>query len=221
VLVPARLDVAGLRARAARDGTARVPVLLRGLAGGPARPAAAAGAAGESLRQQLAGLPPAGRDRILQDLIRAHVAAVLGHASAEAIEPGRAFTDLGFDSLTAIELRNRLNTATGLHLPATLVFNYPTPAALTGCLRAQIADQETDYAYLLKEIDRLESNISAIAENSDGRLKVTTRLEAVVKDFRTSAVNDVVTDHELDAATDDEVFDLIDNELGIPRSDQP
>jgi NADPH:quinone reductase-like Zn-dependent oxidoreductase/acyl carrier protein len=148
LLVPARLDVAGLRAHAARG--AALPTLLRGLVAAAARPAAAAAAAGgDTLRQQIAGMPPADQDRMLAGLVREHVAAVLGHAGADAIEPGRAFTDLGFDSLTAVELRNRLTAATGLKLSATLIFDYPTPAALAGHLRAELTpdtDSDTDTA---------------------------------------------------------------------------
>ncbi|MFD7432781.1 type I polyketide synthase [Streptomyces sp. NPDC059818] len=143
VLVPARLDVAGLRARAARSTD--IPPLWRVLAGGRARRTAAthtttAGAdAGEELRRKLAGVPGPERDRMLLDLVRVNVAAVLGHASADSIEAGRAFTDLGFDSLTAVELRNRLRTETGLRLPATLIFDHPTPAALAVLLRGELA----------------------------------------------------------------------------------
>jgi acyl carrier protein len=129
--------VAGLRAQVAGGG--QVAPLWRGLAGGSARPAATAETGAQLLHEQLAGLSPAARDRVVLDLVRANVAAVLGHVSAEAIEPGHAFTDLGFDSLTAVELRNRLHAATGLRLPATLVFDYPAPTVLAAHLREELA----------------------------------------------------------------------------------
>ncbi|MGN9788877.1 type I polyketide synthase [Nonomuraea sp. ZG12] len=142
LLVPARLNVAALRAQVAQAGTnALVPALLRTLSGGSNRALAAGGTAGEALRAQLAALSPAEADRTLTDLIRAHAGAVLGHGPTGVMETGRAFRDVGFDSLTAVELRNRLAAVTGLKLPVTLIFDYPTPAALAAHLRAELQQQ--------------------------------------------------------------------------------
>ncbi|MGR3939227.1 SDR family NAD(P)-dependent oxidoreductase [Streptomyces sp. BRA346] len=127
-LVPLRLDVPALRTRP--DG---IPPMLRGLVRTPARRAAAttvAGAPNGALADRLAGKPDAERARIVLDLVRAQIAVVLGHDSGTAIDPRRAFTELGFDSLAAVELRNALGEATGLRLTSTLIFDHPTPSAL-------------------------------------------------------------------------------------------
>ncbi|MCW3845555.1 type I polyketide synthase, partial [Micromonospora yasonensis] len=107
---------------------------------------AGAGDAGATLVDRLADLDADERRAALEDLLRTTVAVVLGHATAESIQLGRAFRDLGFDSLTSVELRNRLSTVTGLQLPATLVFDHPTPAAVVGYLTGRLpgrAEQAT------------------------------------------------------------------------------
>ncbi|MFI8932614.1 type I polyketide synthase [Streptomyces sp. NPDC053474] len=135
LVAPVPLDLPVLR-RQAR--TQPVPHLLRGLVRGTARRTAAPAAARSALAQSLAGLSAAEREKALLDLVSGHVAMVLGHSSAQSIAPERAFKELGFDSLSSVELRNRLGAATELALPATLVFDYPTPAALAAHLGAEL-----------------------------------------------------------------------------------
>jgi acyl carrier protein len=220
LLVPARLDTAGLRAQAAR-GTADVPPLWHGLADAPRRRTASAGAdaglAADALRQQLAGLSGADRDRVLTDLVRAHAAAVLGHASPGSIEPDRAFSELGFDSLTALELRNRLNTATGLRLPAALIFDWPTPAAMAGYLRAEMIQDETAVSMpILTDLDQLESNLLTMATDCDVRESITRRLREILSRWLESqgAGESEDADIDFESVAPDVVFDFLDKELG-------
>jgi acyl carrier protein len=135
-VVPARLDLAAVRA----GGT--IPPLLRGIVRA-ARKSVTAQADTAALTDRLAALSTVDERRaLLLDLVRTQVAAVLGHTTADDVAADRAFRELGFDSVTAVELRNRLHAATGLRLPATLVFDYPTPLDLATRLGADLLPEE-------------------------------------------------------------------------------
>ncbi|MFJ9841584.1 type I polyketide synthase, partial [Kitasatospora sp. NPDC101155] len=135
VLAPVRLDLAALRAKAA---TGALPALLRGLVRVPARRVVGAEAQAAGLGHRLAGLTAAERQQELRALVRSQVASVLGYPDAGAVDPEKPFRELGFDSLTAVELRNRLGAATGLRLPVTVVFDYPRPDALVRLLHERL-----------------------------------------------------------------------------------
>ncbi|NUT90682.1 MAG: SDR family NAD(P)-dependent oxidoreductase, partial [Saccharothrix sp.] len=132
LLVPVPLDL---------TATGDVPPLLRGLVRAPRR-----SASGNSLGRRLAEVPAERRAEVVLEVVLTRVAAVLGYARAEQLPAGRAFKDLGFDSLTALDLRNQLSAATGLRLPATLVFDYPTPDALAAHLLEQLSGTTTTAA---------------------------------------------------------------------------
>ncbi|MEV6977082.1 acyltransferase domain-containing protein, partial [Kitasatospora sp. NPDC093806] len=127
--------------RGASDHTGPVPALLRGLVRATVRRTASAGTAEtrEDLGRRLAGLPEHEWPPVLTEIVCGQAAAVLGHGAAAAVRPEKGFIEQGFDSLTAVELRNRLNDATGLRLPSTLVFDYATPEALVRGLCGELA----------------------------------------------------------------------------------
>jgi acyl transferase domain-containing protein len=145
-IVAARWDLAALRAQlTAADGTGNgVPAVLRGMVRPPRRPAApAGGAAGTPARTADAESGPAaerfGSAAAVFGFVREQVAVALGHRSAETVDPDRPLRELGMDSLTSVELRNRISTETGLRLPASLVFNHPTITRLAGHLAGLLA----------------------------------------------------------------------------------
>ena len=150
-VAPARIDLGALRAHAVA-----VPPMFTDLVNAPTRrrvdDSLAAAKSKSALAHRLHGLSEAEQHAVLLDLVRSHIAIVLGNTTADAIDPDKAFQELGFDSLTAVEMRNRLKAATGLALSPTLIFDYPTPNGLAGYIRTELAGvpQEIKHAPVVR-----------------------------------------------------------------------
>jgi short-subunit dehydrogenase len=163
------------------------------------------------LRQRVAGLSAAERGRVVLDLVRSSVAAVLGHSDAAAVDTVRGFLDLGFDSLTGVELRNRLTRATGLTLPLTLVFDHPTGDALAEHLADVLAPAATLPS--LGDLDRF-AGLDPAGSDEPTRMKVTAELRRLLTEWAPVTAGSVAVADKLNAASADEIFDFIQNELG-------
>jgi hypothetical protein len=164
------------------------------------------------LTAELAAATEPEQRRLLLDLVRAHAADVLGHDGAHAVEAGRAFKELGFDSVSAVDLRNRLATATGLRLPATAVFDHATPTALADHLRSLLCEEET--APLTAELDRLEARVAALPREEIERTRITARLQALMSTLHATLAGGSPATDQLTSASAEDLFALIDNELG-------
>ncbi|KJY27981.1 SDR family NAD(P)-dependent oxidoreductase, partial [Streptomyces katrae] len=224
VLVPARLDL-----RAVSGPAGPVPPLLRGLVRAAGRRTAAAvrqRPGGVSPAERLAALTPGARERELLEIVRENTAVVFGHASGDTVDVAKPFKALGIDSLTALELRNRVTAATGLRLPPTLVFDCPTPAALAERLLEEFADsgaaagaaatagEPAGAAAVLAEIDRLESAIGAVDAADEAAVGARLRDLLAAWNGRTAAAAPDGAATDLEGATAEDLFDLLDGELG-------
>ncbi|MFF2727974.1 phosphopantetheine-binding protein [Streptomyces sp. NPDC058008] len=190
---------------------------MRGLVRKPPRRTTTADAG--SLRDRLLALPAEEREGILLDVVRENVAAVLQYGGVTGIAPTQSFASLGFDSLTAVELRNRLAGLVGSRLPASLVFDYPTPVLLTGHLLGLLLPESDPSQRGADTLDRLEAMLAEEWPEAEAG-KVTARLETLLVRWRDRSKAVAVGgapdgDDMLDSATDDEVLRYIDDELGL------
>ncbi|MGW6495900.1 SDR family NAD(P)-dependent oxidoreductase, partial [Nonomuraea angiospora] len=168
---------------------------------------------GTAFAARLAELPPAKRERLVVSLVRAEAAAVLGHTSDDPVQPDRAFNELGFDSLTAVELRNRLGRATGLKLPATLVFDYPTPIALARFVQDRLVP-ETPSGSIFAQLDEMERLLREQALSAGDRAQISDRFRAIL--HTAEGVNGAAEEagRDLDDLSDEELFAALDDQLG-------
>ncbi|MEY9930256.1 acyl transferase domain-containing protein/NADP-dependent 3-hydroxy acid dehydrogenase YdfG [Catenulispora sp. GP43] len=241
--VAARWDLAALRARV--DGGGAIPEVFEGLVRTTARrvsaptaaaanrtaatasaPAGAVTGSQNTLTSRLAGLSQADGVKLLAGLVRAHAAAVLGHASADAVDADRAFTELGFDSLTAVELRNRVDAETGLRMPASMAFDHPTVAALAAFLHTELAPAQAAPEDALREaLEQMQAALPGTDEATRTKLVALLRSgldrlgPATGSGSGEQAAAPAPADAVLDPAaeaTDEEIFAYIDRQFSEP-----
>ncbi len=203
-----------------------LPALFSQLVAGPIRRIidGADEVSGSGLASRLHGLTPEQRHRELTELVCSNAAIVLGHSGTE-IDAHKAFQDLGFDSLTAVELRNRLKTATGLTLPPTLIFDYPTAAELAEHLDIQLANapavtvDQPNPSTRFNEVTReLQALLDQPNWNPDDKTRLIKRLQAILTDCTappaSSGPSTTHDDEDITTATESQLFAILDDELG-------
>jgi acyl carrier protein len=174
------------------------------------------------LADQLISVPDDLQEAAVLELVRSHVAAVLGHGSPDAVDARRTFKELGLDSRGAVELRDRLAKASDLELPVTLAFDHPTPAAVATYLRTRLAGDDGQRALLDEQLDKLEAMVSSLAADEEALERVKPELQSFISRLQrfladgssaTSSEGEADNDPDLELASNEELFDLIDRDL--------
>ncbi len=165
-----------------------------------------------ALRDHLAAAPAAEQERIVLDLVRDQSAAVLGHRAGEAVDADRPFRDLGLTSLTAVELRNQLSASTGLTLPASLVFDHPTPAAVAELIRTELC--RPDGVTAITTLDRFEAALAGLPPGSAELAAISTRLHQLMSTVDGKRAGAPAEAGELGTASADDLFEIIQQEFG-------
>jgi len=177
-------------------------------------PAGAESTLAAALTARLRPLDAPARRRALLDLVAEHAAAILGHPDRRAINPEEAFSASGFDSMLAVQFRNQLRTATGVPLPATVVFDHPTPNALVDLLVDELCGETGQSGQVLGELARLEAVLSGLSPDVAGGQEITARLHALVRRWSGGGTPAPTAD-DIGSATADELFELLDNDYGV------
>ncbi|WP_443062018.1 phosphopantetheine-binding protein [Streptomyces sp. NBC_00490] len=218
--------VLGFTARRPSPLLAEIPEVRAALREDAAEQDTGQGAARAALTGRLAAMTEHERLRTLVELVREEAAVVLRHDGTDRIQGARAFKELGLDSLTAVELRNRLQATTGLRLPAAVVFDHPTPTALATHLRGLLVsdDAQDGTGAVLDGLKALEESAAALAGGGDGTARIVERLEALVWKLRDNGAqaepapgddaDPAGATDDLASATAEDMFDLLDRELG-------
>lgn len=168
------------------------------------------------LAQKLAGLSESEQHTLLLEMVREQAAAVLGLTGVKAVVVKRAFQEMGLDSVTAVELRNRISARTGLRLPVTLAFDYPQPERLADFLREQLTrNSQVGTVTALQELDRLEAALASATPDDAGRTRMVNRMRALIAALTGGHENADPVDDRLETASDDEMFELLGKKFGI------